>query len=146
MLSVYSGNVTTGADGKATVTLPDYVPALNTDFRYQLTVMGSFAQAIVAQKVRDGRFTIRTSEPGVEVSWQVTGVRDDAFARRHPFVAERAKKGAMVGRLLRPDLHGGAPTDDVTALHRESHAGRAPRVTSPTIDRKLRQAASEDIA
>lgn len=138
MLSVYSGNVTTGIDGRATVNLPGYVAALNEDFRYQLTVVGSFAQAIVGQKVRDGRFTIRTSEPGVEVSWQVTGVRADAFARRNPFVAERSKKGAMAGRLLRPDLHGRGAADDVTAVRREARARRAPRVTRPTIDRKLR--------
>ena len=35
MLTVYSGNITTDAQGDAIVTLPDYVAALNTDFRYQ---------------------------------------------------------------------------------------------------------------
>jgi len=141
MLSVYSGNVMTDTTGRAVVRLPDYVDALNTDFRYQLTVLGGFAQ-----KVHDGRFVIRTSEPGIEVSWQVTGVRADAYAQRHPFIAERAKKGAMLGRLLRPDLHGRSAADDVTAVRREGRSSRAPRTTHPTIDRKLRQAASEDIA
>jgi trimeric autotransporter adhesin len=55
------------------------VEALNTDFRYQLTVIGDFAQAVVAKKLADGRFTIRTDRPGVEVSWQVTGVRKEAY-------------------------------------------------------------------
>lgn len=145
MLSIYSGNVTTDADGRATVRLPGYVASLNEDFRYQLTVVGAFAQAIIGQKVRDGRFVIRTSAPGVEVSWQVTGVRADAFARSHPFVAERSKKGAMAGRLLRPDLHGRGASDDVTAVRREARIRRAPRVTRPTIDRKVRaEAAATD--
>lgn len=146
MLSTYSGNVTTDADGRATVSLPGYVSALNEDFRYQLTVMGGFAQAIIAQKVRDGRFTIRTSEPGVEVSWQVTGVRADAYARAHPFRAERAKKGALAGRMLRPDLHGRAASLDVTAPRREARARRSPRVTAPAIDRKVRNADEESEA
>jgi len=50
---------------------PDSFQALNKDLRYQLTVMGTFAQAIVAGEVKDKRFTIKTSAPGVKVSWQV---------------------------------------------------------------------------
>lgn len=139
MLSTYSGNVTTDADGRAVVELPGYVSSLNDDFRYQLTVMGGFAQAIVAQKVRDGRFTIRTSEPGVEVSWQVTGVRADAYARRNPFVAERRKRGALAGLMLRPDLHGQDAARDLTAAVRTpAKARRSVRTTPATIDRKLR--------
>src|SRR5690606_14005054 len=88
VLNVYSGNVTTDADGYATVVLPDWFEALNADFRYQLTVVGTFAQAIVAEKVRDNRFVIRTDVPGVEVSWQVTGVRSDPAARAHRPVEE----------------------------------------------------------
>lgn len=143
MLSTYSGNVTTDRDGRATVALPGYVASLNEDFRYQLTVIGGFAQAIVDRKVRDGRFTIRTSEPGVEVSWQVTGVRADAYARRNPFRAEQVKKGALAGRLLRPDLHGRPDGQDVTAARKAPRSARAARVTRPEIDRKLRTAGDD---
>ena len=45
-----------------------------------LTVMGQFAQAIVASEVSHNPFTIRTNKPNVEVSWQVTGIRQDAYA------------------------------------------------------------------
>ena len=37
------------ANGNATVMLPDYFEALNGDFRYQLTVIGTLAQAAVAK-------------------------------------------------------------------------------------------------
>src|SRR5580692_10560366 len=47
MMNVYNGNITTDRHGFATVNLPDYFEALNGDFRYQLTVIGQFAQAIV---------------------------------------------------------------------------------------------------
>jgi len=61
MLNVYSGNVTTDGHGDAHVTLPEYFEALNEDFRYQLTVMGQFAQAIVGQEIKNNAFTIAIS-------------------------------------------------------------------------------------
>ena len=48
VINFYSGNITTDANGKATVQLPDYFEAINKDFRYQLTVLGTFAQAIIS--------------------------------------------------------------------------------------------------
>src|SRR6202008_3927184 len=65
MKNVYDGNVTTNANGEATIRLPDYFDALNQDFRYQLTVIGQFAQAIVSSEIKDNRFTIKTSGPEV---------------------------------------------------------------------------------
>jgi trimeric autotransporter adhesin len=103
VLNVYSGNVTTNEQGEATVTLPDWFEALNKDFRYQLTVVGTFAQAIVAEKVKQNRFTIRTNAPSVEVSWQVTGVRSDAVMRQHPFKAEEEKPERERGYYLSPE-------------------------------------------
>jgi len=43
MKNVYDGVVTLDSKGEATVTLPDWFEALNRDFRYQLTAMGSSA-------------------------------------------------------------------------------------------------------
>jgi hypothetical protein len=104
MLNVYSGNVTTNADGEAVVTLPAYFEALNHDFRYQLTVIGRFARAIVAQEIRDNRFTIKSEEPKVKVSWQVTGVRKDRWADANRIPVEREKTAGEKGRLLHPEV------------------------------------------
>ncbi|MCI0581808.1 MAG: hypothetical protein L0227_02760 [Chloroflexi bacterium] len=103
---VYDGVVTTDAKGEATIELPAYFGALNRDLRYQLTVIGSFAQAMVQSKVTGNRFTIATSEPRVEVSWQISGVRQDAYAKAHPLVVESAKTGREKGRYLNPLEHG----------------------------------------
>ena len=103
VLNVYSGNVTTTANGEAIVTLPDWFEALNKDFRYQLTVVGTFAQAIVAQKIKHNRFTIKTNAPSIEVSWQVTGVRSDEVMRQHPFKAEQDKPDRERGSYLTPE-------------------------------------------
>src|SRR6185369_13917593 len=37
MMNIYNGIATLDASGTATVTLPDWLDALNRDFRYQLT-------------------------------------------------------------------------------------------------------------
>lgn len=83
MMNVYNGNVRTDGRGFAVVRLPRWFQALNRSFRYQLTPIGTFAQAIVWKKIAGNRFTIRTSKPRVEVSWQVTGVRHDPWANAH---------------------------------------------------------------
>jgi CRP-like cAMP-binding protein len=77
---------------------------LNADFRYQLTVIGQFAQAIVARKIESNRFEIRTSVPNIEVSWQVTGVRQDAFANANPLVVEQEKDARLRGFYIHNKL------------------------------------------
>lgn len=106
MLDVYDGNVRTDAHGYAVVRLPRYFQALNRDFRYQLTPIGRFAQAIVWKQIAGNRFTIRTDKPNVEVSWQVTGIRHDPYANAHRIVPEQAKPAADRGRYLHPELYG----------------------------------------
>jgi hypothetical protein len=106
MMNIYNGNITTDQNGMATVELPDYFESLNSDFRYQLTVIGQFAQAIVAEKVKENRFTIQTSAPGVEVSWQVTGIRQDAWANKNRIPVEEAKSEKERGFYLHPEAFG----------------------------------------
>ncbi|MCG8332446.1 MAG: hypothetical protein MI974_32470 [Chitinophagales bacterium] len=100
MMNVYNGNIITGADGKVTVQLPNYFDALNKDFRYQLTVIGSFAQAIISKKIQNNQFVIQTDQPNIEVSWQVTGIRKDPYAETHRIQTEVEKTGDHKGRLL----------------------------------------------
>ncbi len=102
MMNIYNGNITTNANGVATVTMPDYFDALNKDYRYQLTVIGTFAQAIVGEKMNGNQFTIKTSVPNVEVSWQVTGVRQDAWANAHRVQPETEKEAQNKGKYLTP--------------------------------------------
>ena len=106
MMNIYNGNITTDHNGMAVVELPDYFSALNRDFRYQLTVVGQFAQAIVAEEVKENRFTIQTSAPGVKVSWQVTGIRQDAWANKNRIKVEEAKSEIERGHYLYPEAVG----------------------------------------
>jgi hypothetical protein len=104
MMNIYNGAITTDQNGEATVTMPDYFEALNRDFRYQLTVIGQFAQAIVASKISGNRFTIKTDRPGVEVSWQVTGIRQDAYANKYRIPVEEEKPKRERGYYLHPEV------------------------------------------
>ncbi len=113
MMNVYNGNTTTNRKGQAWVTLPNYFQALNRDFRYQLTPMGQFAQVIVGQKIKGNRFLIRTDKPNVEVSWQVTGIRNDAYARQHRIRVEETKLGADRGKYLYPAGFGAGPNRQI---------------------------------
>ena len=106
MKNIYDGVVTTDARGDATVLLPTYFEAINRDFRYQLTVVGQFAQAIVAKEIKNNRFTIKTDKPNVKVSWQVTGIRNDAYAQANPMQVEVTKPAAERGTYLAPEVFG----------------------------------------
>ena len=111
MKNIYDGVVTTDGRGYATIALPDWFEALNRDFRYQLTVLDDrdsdeFVQAKVVRKVRGGQFTIRTSNPNTEVSWQVTGIRQDQYAEAHRIPVEIAKTAEETGTYLHPELFG----------------------------------------
>ena len=103
MKNIYDGVVRTNGRGYATVRLPHWFQALNKDFRYQLTTIRSFARAIVWHELGHGNtFVIRTEKPRVKVSWQVTGIRDDAYARAHRIAVEVRKPRSERGRFLAP--------------------------------------------
>jgi hypothetical protein len=106
MVNIYSGNVTTDELGLATVQLPDWFEAENGDFRYQLTSIGRDAHAWIAEEIHNRQFKIATNATFVKVSWQVTGVRQDAYAKAHPLVVEEAKPDSERGFYLRPELYG----------------------------------------
>lgn len=103
MKNIYDGDIVTDENGEAVVTLPAYFEALNRDFRYQLTVIGTFAQAIVAGRIKNNHFTIKTNAPNVEVSWQVTGIRQDPYANKHRIPIEEEKGERERGYYLHPD-------------------------------------------
>ncbi|MBM4116770.1 hypothetical protein FJ251_03375 [bacterium] len=103
---VYDGSVRLDAEGRAWVELPPYVAALAGEFRYQLTCVGGYAPVYVAAELAGGRFAIAGGTPGLKVCWQLTGLRQDAWARRHPLAVEADKPAAERGRYLHPAAAG----------------------------------------
>jgi hypothetical protein len=124
MMNIYNGNVTTDARGYATVTFPDWFEALNRDFRYQLTVIDesdsddAVVWAKVVRKIKDRTFTIRSSRPNVEVSWQVTGIRHDVWANAHRIPVEEDKSPQERGLFLTP-TEWGQPKESGISFHNQ---------------------------
>ena len=105
MKNIYDGVVTLNDDGSATVTMPSYFDALNTEFRYQLTCIGGYAPVYIAEEINDQQFSIAGGSPGLKVSWQITGIRQDPFAKANPVQVEEQKSAHEQGRYLHPELY-----------------------------------------
>lgn len=102
MKNIYDGTVALDGKGEAVVSMPEYFSALNQDFRYQLTAIGKGAPNLhVARKIADNKFKIAGGKPGMEVSWQVTGIRHDAYAQDHRIAVEQ-DKGKERGYCIYP--------------------------------------------
>ncbi|MGO9344663.1 MAG: hypothetical protein ACLP6E_19425 [Acidimicrobiales bacterium] len=122
MMNVYNGTVVLDGDGRATVELPDWFEALNRDFRYQLTAIGGPAPDLhISREVKHGTFSIAGGRADQKVSWQVTGIRQDAWANANRIPVEVDKKAEDQGRYLHPELFGG---EAITALAKARDRGR----------------------
>lgn len=106
MMNVYNGNIILDDNGEATVTMPDWFEALNREFRYQLTCIGGFAPVYIAQEIEGNAFKIAGGKTGLKISWQVTGIRHDAFAEAHRIQVEEEKPNDEKGTYMHPELYG----------------------------------------
>jgi trimeric autotransporter adhesin len=106
MMNIYNGNVVLDEKGEAVVELPQWFDAINRDFRYQLTCIGGFAPVYVADEIGNNRFRIAGGKAEIKVSWQVTGVRQDAWANAHRVPVEQEKELRERGFYIHPELYG----------------------------------------
>ncbi|MFL6357820.1 MAG: hypothetical protein ACJ72V_00575 [Nitrososphaeraceae archaeon] len=125
MKNVYDGVVVLDNKGKAEIELPDWFGILNKDFRYQLTAIGSPGPNLyIAEEISEAtttkyssksssnknnsssRFKIAGGTSGMEVSWQVTGIRRDPWANANRIQVEEDKPAKERGSYLHPDLYG----------------------------------------
>ena len=117
MMNIYNGNVITDGSGTAIVTMPAWFEALNGDFRYQLTAIGQPARAWIASEISNHAFAIKTDLPNVKVSWQVTGIRQDAWANSHRIQVEVDKAPQDQGHYLHPELFGHEGEPNIAEMH-----------------------------
>jgi hypothetical protein len=106
MMNIYNGNVVLDANGEATVELPEWFGSLNRDYRYQLTSLGGFAPVYISEEVSNNQFKIAGGKPGMKVSWQVTGIRQDAWANAHRIPVEVQKPERERGYYIHPEPYG----------------------------------------
>ena len=124
MMIIYSGNATLDGSGGAIVQLPTWFEAVNGDFRYQLTSIGAPGPGLyIAQEISGSRFRIAGGSAGSKVSWQVTAVRHDAYAKANPLIVEQEKGARERGYYIHPELYG-APKERGIAWVRHPEAMR----------------------
>jgi hypothetical protein len=133
MMNIYNGNVITNVNGNAIVTLPSYFESSNKDFRYQLTVIGKDARAYVLDEIANNQFSIKTSEPNTKVSWQVTGIRNDAWANANRVVPEEDKTENEKGKYLYPELMGKSDQYGIFNYKQVETKGQRNRLSHPAL-------------
>lgn len=112
-VTYYDGTVQLDSSGKAIVSLPAYFEALNKDYNYQLTCIGSFAQVYISSEINNNQFTIAGGQPWMKVSWQVSATRDDPWAQANPYQAENDKAPAYQGKYYYPQGYGLGKADEI---------------------------------
>jgi len=131
VLNHYSGTVTTDEDGLATVRLPEYFESINTDFRYQLTAIGQFAQTIVKEEVKNNSFVIQSNLPNVKVSWQIDAKRNDLNMKKFPAIDVVDKHANEKGKYLQPELYNLSPDRGIHFVddekNKRENAAKAPK-------------------
>ena len=81
--------------------------ALNRDFRYLLTALGApMPGRYIAEEIANNRFRISGGMAGMKVSWQVTGIRQDAWANKNRIRVEENKSEKERGHFLHPEAFG----------------------------------------
>ena len=122
MKNIYDGLVVLDSNGQAEVELPDWFEALNKDFRYQLTAVGAPGPSLyIAEEITQNRFRIAGGTGGLKVSWQVTGIRQDAYANAHRTLVEEDKPAELRGYYLNPEEQGQSKEkSELSVRHPES--------------------------
>jgi hypothetical protein len=117
--NVYDGVAVLDSKGEAVVELPPWFEALNGQFRYQLTPIGAAAPKLhIARELRQNRFKIAGGKRRMKVSWQLTGIRHDAYARAYPPCVEEEKPEEERGYYAHPALYGEPPERGIEWAHR----------------------------
>lgn len=127
ILNAYSGTITLGDDGGATVELPHYFAKINKDPRYTLTAVGApmpmlhVAVEIDAAALGKGAkaepgenaprcfFRVAGGAPGKRVSWRVEAVRNDRWVQQRGAPVEVEKEGIERGKYQHPEFYGQSP-------------------------------------
>jgi len=109
VINFYRGNIILDANGEAIVELPDYFTAININYSYTLTPIGSYSDTYIAEEIdNSGKFKIAGGNANQKISWYVYAERNDVNVNLDPFskAIEVDKSAEQRGKYLNPTAHG----------------------------------------
>ncbi len=107
MATVYNGNIVLDGSGNATVKLPGWFETFNRDYKYQLTAIGAPGPNLyISKELSDNSFGIAGGTSGMKVSWQLTAVRNDNYAKANPVTVVDEKSAENKGLYIHPAAFG----------------------------------------
>lgn len=110
VLNMYRGSIVLDGNGEATITMPTYFDAINTNFSYQLTAVGAAMPNLFVETelTTGGQFKISGGVANKKVSWVVYAERNDEWVRQYPNskAVEIVKSAEESGKYLVPALYG----------------------------------------
>ncbi len=68
------------------------------------------------REINGNQFVIAGGRPGLKVSWQVTGIRRDAYAEMHRVQVEEDKSAEDRGFYLHPEAFGKSVAQSLPAM------------------------------
>ena len=74
--------------------------------RIALNPIGGFTPLYIAEEIANNQFKIAGGKSGMKISWQVTGIRQDAWANVHRIPVEVEKSERERGYYIHPELYG----------------------------------------
>ena len=130
VLNVYRGNVILNANGEAVVTMPTYFEAINKNFSYNLTAIGSQSDVFIKEEITNNQFIIAGGAPNQKISWQVYAERNDLYLQQNPQKreVEVAKDANDRGNYLMPELFN--QPDEKGIYSKNKQSGLAPSTSS----------------
>lgn len=114
ILNIYRGNVILDANGNGTVQLPDYFTAININYSYLLTPIGSPSVTYIADEIdNNGVFKVSGGNPNQKISWSVYSERNDKSINHDPMSKQMEidKVGNQIGKYLAPEAYGKTKAD-----------------------------------
>lgn len=118
MKNIYDGIVVLDGSGKAIVVLPDWFEAMNSEYRYQMTAISAPGPNLfISKEVSDNSFEISGGTPGMKVSWMITGIRNDNFAKANHIRIEEEKSSKEKGYYINPDVFGMPAEKGIRSLY-----------------------------
>ena len=105
-INMYRGNAALDQNGEAIIYLPDYFESINTNYSYNLTCVGGYANIYIKEKIKNGRFVIAGGQAGLEVSWTIYADRNDKYVQQYPESSKTVIDKRKTGIYISPELYG----------------------------------------